>query len=152
MPFNIYYPADPVTMDQTHEIAKARVHLRNLELPYEARAKYICHLIADQFKFRFKFARLYKSSYQWIGLEKNPVRVGVELTPKHKKLPFIDKGIVMPDGEIHYWNVAEPVAPIPDERVQDFDIPCPWFYGGDITKELKEGVIAFNKLPKEKKK
>lgn len=152
--FNIYYPADPCSLDNANELISLSVKIRKLQIPFENRVKYLCNLIADQYSFRFKFSRVYKSSWQWIALENNPVTVGVELNPKHKKLPLIDAGIFLPNGEVHLWDVKSPLQPLPDETVQDFLLPFDWIYnhdGDEIKRQLKEGRVAWNKLSKQEK-
>ncbi len=152
MSFNIYYPADAVTLDQANELIELKVKLRKYELLFEARAKYICNLIADAYSFNLKYTKFYDTSYNYIKLLDNPVKVAVELSPKHKKLPMIkSKGIVMPDGEIHLWDVTEPKSQPTDRNYQDFYLPCSWFYESNPEIELKEGIAKWNSLPKEKK-
>ena len=129
-----------------------RVELRKAQLPFEARAKYICHLIADAYSFTLKYTRFYDSSYTYIKLPDNPVKVGIELSPKHKKLPMIkSRGIVLPNGEVHLWNVQEPKSQPTDSNYQDFDIPGHWFYDSDPGLELKEGIAKWNALSREEK-
>lgn len=153
MAFNIYYPADPVTLEDASALVELQVKLRDFELKFEARAKYICNLIADAYSFNVKHTKLYDSSYLLIKLPSNPVTVGVELSPKNKKLPMTEKkGIVMPDDEIHFWKVREPKIQVVDRNYQDFNLPGHWFYGGDLENELKEGIAKWNMLSPEKRK